>query len=61
MTGIEVAKKIRSWNKELPLIGLSAHIDENKDTCLQAGMAKVLSKPLSVELALKMLAEFVHH
>jgi two-component system, OmpR family, aerobic respiration control sensor histidine kinase ArcB len=61
MSGIEVAKSIRTWNQHLPIVGLTAHIDQEKEeACLQAGMEKVLSKPLSEETALEILAAFVH-
>jgi two-component system, OmpR family, aerobic respiration control sensor histidine kinase ArcB len=61
MSGVEVAKSIRTWNKHLPIVGLTAHIDQEKEqACLQAGMEKVLSKPLNVRTALEILKAFVH-
>jgi CheY-like chemotaxis protein len=61
MTGIDVAKSIRAWKKHLPIIGLTAHVEKEKEVaCLHAGMQKVLPKPLSVETALNILAMFVH-
>jgi two-component system, OmpR family, aerobic respiration control sensor histidine kinase ArcB len=61
MSGIEVAESIRAWNQHLPIVGLTAHIDQEKEqACLQAGMEKVLSKPLCVETALEILKAFMH-
>ncbi len=50
--GCEVAQEIRQWEKEqkqqrTPIMALTAHMDErNKEQCRNAGMEKVLAKPL---------------
>ncbi len=50
MSGIEVTKNIRKFNKALPIIALSANVFSNDiDRCLQAGMNAYLSKPINQE------------
>lgn len=61
--GKEASRRIREWeslrDKHTPIIALTAHIDvENKQSCIEAGMDAVLSKPLSKETANDILHAF---
>lgn len=61
--GFEVAKRIRANEIEtnrVPIVALTAHLDtENKNQCLESGMDDVLSKPLELEIAEKMLNFYI--
>lgn len=63
--GCETTREIRVWEKEkgqhTPIIALTAHVDEsNKQQCLNAGMEKVLTKPLKENVAEGILNTFVY-
>ena len=50
MNGLEVARQLRSDRNDLkfPIIGLTGHSGSQEiDACLQAGMDRVLSKPVN--------------
>lgn len=50
MDGIEASTRIRGFNKEVYIAGLTANIDENsRQSALTAGMNALYLKPLSVE------------
>lgn len=51
LSGPETTKKIRTFNTQLPIIALTGNdSNEDKQTCLNAGMNGVLNKPLNLEL-----------
>jgi two-component system aerobic respiration control sensor histidine kinase ArcB len=64
ISGCEVTKRVRlqerSTSQHIPIIALTAHVDvENRQSCIEAGMDAVLSKPLSKERAQDILNAFV--
>lgn len=65
MPGYAVTNQIREWENEyhrdpVPIIALTEHVDpDSKADCLNAGISFVLQKPLTDELAEKMLVTFV--
>ncbi|MCW5588082.1 MAG: response regulator [Legionellales bacterium] len=64
-SGCDVTAEIREWEKQhqrhTPIVALTAHIDEsNKQQCLNVGMEKVLTKPLTDENAQTILKTFVY-
>ena len=65
ITGSELAHYIREWEHSahknaIPIIGLTAHVlGESEYVCLQAGMNKVLVKPLYLETMKALVKEFI--
>lgn len=63
MNGNEVARRIRAFEAKMkrytPIIALTAHVDENKEHCIAAGMDAVYSKPLAKEEAVGILDTFI--
>lgn len=56
MNGIEASKKIRKFNKEVPIIAISANAyDEDIAVSISAGMNYHLSKPINKNLLLETL------
>jgi hypothetical protein len=50
ISGIEATKKIREFNKQLPIIALTAvTLDENLDDFYQAGFNEIIPKPFKPE------------
>ncbi len=50
ISGIEATQKIRSFNKEIPIIALTAvTIDENLDDFYRAGFNEIIPKPFKTE------------
>lgn len=50
ISGIEATQKIRSFNKDIPIIALTAvTIDENLDDFYRAGFNEIISKPFKTE------------
>jgi len=51
MNGIEAVQKIREFNKEVPIIALTANSSKTEEVnCLDAGMNAYLSKPFKPEI-----------
>lgn len=65
ITGSELASQIRDWEKSenkkpIPIIGLTAHrLHDSESLCLQAGMDKVLSKPIYLDEMQKLMLQFI--
>lgn len=65
MSGNELTKLIREWEKVVhaplvPIIGLTAHgLIITKNEALQAGMNKILAKPLQLATMQTILAQFI--
>ncbi|ARG98725.1 response regulator [Legionella micdadei] len=65
ISGIELTHLIREWEKSLkkspiPIIGLTAHtLCESEENCLQAGMNKVLNKPLYLHQMRELLSQYI--
>jgi len=50
ISGIEATQKIREFNKEIPIIALTAvTIDENLDDFYRAGFNEIIPKPFKTE------------
>ena len=48
LNGTEATKRIREFNKETPIIALTAsELSEVKDECLAIGMNDIINKPLN--------------
>jgi len=65
ISGTELSQQVREWEflhqkKSLPIVGLTAHAsDTSKLECLQAGMNKVLEKPIHLNAMLDLLDQYV--
>lgn len=64
ISGIEVAKAIRSWTEKpgtyLPIIAITAHAShEDRERCLQAGMDGYVSKPIQIVELLEAIARVI--
>ncbi|MBA2710817.1 MAG: response regulator [Tatlockia sp.] len=65
ISGMELTSQIREWEKSLnkepiPIIGLTAHtLHDSKSKCLQAGMDKVLSKPIYLDEMQELIFQFI--
>ena len=66
ISGNEVTRAFRAWESNLeedrrtPIIALTAHVEtEEKQICIESGMDAVLSKPLTQEKAVDILAAFI--
>ncbi|MFC3909852.1 ATP-binding protein [Legionella dresdenensis] len=65
MSGTELARQIREWEflsqkKPVPLIGLTAHAsDSNKLQSLQAGMNKIIEKPIHLNIMLDLVDQYI--
>lgn len=63
--GCEITRDIRAWEKEhnkrhTPIVALTAHLDEkSQHLCLDAGMERVVVKPLLDEVAHYILHTFI--
>ncbi len=59
MDGFTVSRQIREFNTEIPIIALTAHLDqEYRNICLEAGINEIITKPLTVELAQDCLKQY---
>jgi CheY-like chemotaxis protein len=65
ISGTELTSHIRAWEKSankghIPIIGLTAHtLHESESKCLQAGMDKVLSKPIYLDEMQELVFQFI--
>ncbi len=65
LSGTELTSHIREWEKSvnkrpIPIIGLTAHtLHESESKCLQAGMDKVLSKPIYLDEMQELVYQFI--
>ncbi|KTC84664.1 MULTISPECIES: response regulator [Legionella] len=65
ISGIELTYLIREWEKslqkaEVPIIGLTAHdLGESEGKCLQAGMNKVISKPIYLRQMQELITQYI--
>ncbi|KTD24168.1 response regulator [Legionella maceachernii] len=66
ISGIELTYLIREWEKSLekspiPIIGLTAHtLQDSEGKCLQAGMSKVIHKPLYLHQMRELISQYIH-
>ena len=59
MDGHEATKEIRKFNKEIPIIAVSANaFVEDVETSIQAGMNEHLGKPLDIDKVLNVLRKY---
>ncbi len=65
ISGTELTSQIREWEQSLnkkptPIIGLTAHtLHASKSKCLQAGMDKVLTKPIYLDEMQDLVLQFI--
>lgn len=60
MDGLEATSKIKEQHPELPVIALTANaFDSDRQLALKAGCDDFLSKPVSSEKCLNLIAEFI--
>ena len=60
MDGIEAAKQIRAFNKETPILAMTANaFVEDKALCLQAGMNDYISKPIDPKSLSRALSNWI--
>ncbi|WGW01818.1 response regulator [Vibrio sp. YMD68] len=58
MDGLTATKEIRTFNKAIPIIALTAHaMEKDKQDCLEAGMNMFVSKPIRRQEILQALYE----
>ena len=61
MDGLEAARRIRSENKSIPIIALTANVTiEDNELCKKAGMNAFLTKPLNSALLSSELNKWLH-
>jgi len=61
LNGIEVAKKLRRYPNHIhtPILALTAHVDAvTKKNCLEAGVVRVLHKPVEFNTLAEMLRDY---
>ncbi len=60
MDGIEAAKQIRTFNKETPILAMTANaFSEDKALCIAAGMNDYISKPIDPKSLSRALASWI--
>ncbi|MBA2652454.1 MAG: response regulator [Tatlockia sp.] len=65
ISGTELTAAIREWEREqnkkqIPIFGLTAHtLHESETCCLQAGMNRVLSKPIYLDEMQELVFQFI--
>lgn len=59
MDGIEITKKIREKNKQVPIIACTASGESYKTKCLDAGMDDFIVKPMALDALEQMLGRFL--
>jgi len=60
MDGLEATRRIKAKHPELPVVALTANaFDSDRQLAFEAGCDEFLSKPISSEACLKMIARFV--
>ena len=59
MDGVEATQAIRKFDKNVNIVGLTANaFSSDKQTCLDAGMNKFLTKPITAPILQKTIDEF---
>ncbi len=60
LDGLEATKKIKEKHPDLPVIALTANaFDSDRELAMEAGCNAFLPKPVSSEICLKTVAEFI--
>lgn len=60
MDGLEATRQIKAAKPELPIIALTANaFDSDRQAAFEAGCDNFMAKPVSAEMCLKMIAEYV--
>jgi len=60
MDGLEATKKIKETHPDLPVVALTANaFDSDRKLALEVGCNDFLSKPVSSDICLKVLAKFL--
>lgn len=61
ISGLEVTKKIRETNAELPIIAATANVfDEEKTACFEAGCNHYLTKPINFIALFELLDKYLN-
>lgn len=62
MNGYEATQNIREFNKEIPIIGLSANVMKTDvDKALEIGMNDYLAKPIELKEVYRVLLKYLNH
>ena len=60
MDGLEATRQIKAAKPDLPIIALTANaFDSDRQAAFEAGCDNFMAKPVSAEMCLKMIAEYV--
>ena len=60
MDGLEATRQIKMAKPDLPIIALTANaFDSDRQDAFEAGCDNFMSKPVSAESCLKMIAEYI--
>ncbi|MFC4097090.1 tetratricopeptide repeat-containing hybrid sensor histidine kinase/response regulator [Euzebyella saccharophila] len=60
MNGMEATKIIRGFNKEVPILALTAvELDENKSDILNSGIDDIIHKPYNLPVFIKMISKYL--
>lgn len=59
--GFEATKQIKKFRKTLPIIAQTAYaMASDEDNCLKAGCDAYISKPVKIEILLKLLHQYIN-
>lgn len=62
MNGYDATKKIREFNKEVPIISQTAYaMNEEKENALKTGLNDYITKPIKPEKLLAILNKYINH
>lgn len=60
MDGLEATRQIKAAKPDLPIIALTANaFDSDRQSAFEAGCDNFMAKPVSAEMCLKMIADYV--
>lgn len=60
MSGLEVTKTIREFNKEVPIIAATANVfEDDKIACEQAGCSNYITKPINFPDLFELLEQYL--
>lgn len=60
MDGLETTRKIREFNRQIPIIALTAHsLVEDRQRCMNAGMNDMLVKPIKIDALNQVITQYL--